>query len=559
MGISSATMLFGPSIIDLPFGVPMRFLVLLMLVIGVSPMLSVAAELLPPDKPIPVVIDHYIDARFEKSPTKPVGQADDYTLIRRLTLDLIGRIPTMAETKAFVESNDANKREQLVDRLLASPAFVRHQANQFDVMLSGPTSRSNGLREYLVKALGANKSWDVIFRELLLPNETDNATKGSSDYLKSRVTDLDKLTNDVSVSFFGVNVSCAQCHDHPLVQDWKQDHFYGMKSFFARSFDNGGFLAERDYGLVKFKPTKGPERQAKMMFLTGKTVEAPNTKEPSKDEEKKEREKFEQLKKDKKAPPAPSFSARAKLVEVALQTEEAVFFANAISNRLWHRFLGYGLVMPLDQMHSENPASHPELLTWLGRDMASHGYDLRRQIRGIVLSKTYSRADKWTSDTPPAASLYAVAQLKPLTPYQLMTSMRIAASDPAQFEGKPEDVEKRLESIEASARGYSNQIATPGDDFQISVTEALFFSNSDRIEKELLNDGADRLLGKLKTIKDTNAAIDLMVQATLCRPATADEKKLLTEYVQRRNDRQAEAYRQIMWSLLTGAEFRFNH
>src|SRR4051812_15503899 len=228
------------------------------------------ADLLTPDRPIPDVIDHYVDARLKAAGVTPAAPADDYTLVRRLTLDLVGRIPTPAESEAYVSSTDPQKREKLVDRLMASPAFVRHQANQFEAMMSGPTARGGGggggLRDYLVKAVGENRSWDQVFRELLIADEADPKTKGASEFIKARVSDLDRLTTDVSALFFGVNVSCAQCHDHPLVSDWKQDHFYGMKSFFARTFDNGGFLAEREYGAVKFKPTKGPERAARMMF-----------------------------------------------------------------------------------------------------------------------------------------------------------------------------------------------------------------------------------------------------------------------------------------------------
>ena len=267
----------------------------------------------------------------------------------------------------------------------------------------------------------------------------------------------------------------------------------------------------------------------------------------------------EKAKTDKTAPAAPGYSARAKLVEVALQAEEAAFFSKSISNRLWHRFMGQGLVMPLDQMHSENPPSHPELLDWLARDMAGHQYDLRRMIRGIVLSKTYARSSLWTGDTAPAASVFAVAQLKPLTPMQLATSMRIAVADPSQFEGKTEEVEKRLESMENSARGFASQIAPPTDDFQIGVTEALLFSNNDRVEKEFLGDGGDRLLGKLKTIKDPAEIADRLVASALCRKPTSVEKQALTEYLQRRTDRPAEAQRQALWSLVSSAEFRFNH
>jgi hypothetical protein len=519
-----------------------------------------AAELLPPERPVAEVIDHYVDAKLAKGGVAPADRVDDYTLIRRTTLDLVGRIPTPAETRAFVESKDPKKRELLVERLMASPAFVRYQAAQFEAMLAGPNSKSNGgLRDYLTRALGENRPWDQIFRDLMLPDENDPKLKGASEFLKSRVADTDRVTNDVSVAFFGVNVSCAQCHDHPLVSDWKQDHFYGMKSFFARTFDNGGFLAEREFGVVKFKPNKGTEKTAQMMFLTGIRVDA--GKEPTKEQEKQEREKFDRLKKEKKAPPPPSVSARAKLVEVALQPRESEFFERSIVNRLWHRFLGFGLVMPLDQMHSENKPSHPELLAWLARDVANRKYDLRPTIRGIVLSKTYSRSSKWGSEsaTPPAA-LFAVARLKPLTPTQMATSLRIGTTDPQSFENiKPDELEKRLEAIENAARGLAGSFPQPTDDLQIGVNEALLFSNSDKMVRDLLSEGNDRLLTRAKAFGEPAKAIDVIVRSVLSRPATAEEQKALVEYVSRRGDRLTEAYRQVIWALVSGAEFRFNY
>jgi hypothetical protein len=496
----------------------------------------------------------------------PAPQADDANLVRRLTLDLVGRIPTVAEVKAYVESKEPDKRTRLVERLMASPAFVRHQAEQFTAMLASQGRRGGGggeLRGYLNRALGESRPWNQVFRELVAPDQGDAKQKGAIEFLRARVTDLDRLTNDVSVLFFGVNVSCAQCHDHPLVSDWKQDHFFGMKAFFSRTFDNGGFVAEREFGQVKFKPNKGAEKQARAMFLTGMVVDDPGLREPTKEEANKEKERFEQHKKAKTAPPPPKFSARAKLVEVALESGNADFFARSIANRLWHRFLGQGLVTPLDQMHSENPPSHPELLAWLARDVSAHGYDLRRVIRGIVLSQTYSRASSWPAgvDKAPSPRLFAVAQLRPLTPMQLATSLRLAVSDPQGFESqKPQDLEKKLEGLEQQARGFAGQIAQPtDDDFQIGVGEALLFTNSDRVMKELLADGGDRLLGRLKQVSDRKQAVETIYRTALSRPPTADETKAVEEYLARRSDRLPEAYRQVLWALLTGPEFRFNY
>ena len=521
-----------------------------------------AADLLPPDRPIEQAIDHYIDDFLKRESVSPAPLADDATIIRRLTLDLVGRIPTPAETRAYVESSEPQKKIKLVERLMASPGFVRHQAIQFETMMATTITRggSGALREYFQKAIADNRPWNQIFRELVTPDEKDPKQKGAGDFLKQRVTDIDRLTNEVSVVFFGVNVSCAQCHDHPHVNDWKQDHFFGMKAFFSRTFDNGGFVAEREFGTLKFKPNKGPEKQAKPLFLSGKEIELANFRDPNGEEQKKEKERLDKAKAAKVQAAPPAVSARAKLVEVALQDGNSDFFARSIVNRMWHRFLGFGLVNPLDQMHSENAPSHPELLQWLARDTAANKYDLRRLIKGIVLSSTYARSSKYPSESTPNPRFFAVARLKPLTPMQMATSLKIGTSDPAGFENlKPDDLEKKIEQIENSARGFAGLIAQPSDDFQIGVNEALLFSNNNRVVQEFLGEGGGTLLAKVKDLKDAKQAIDLLVRSVLCRPATDEEKQLLAEYIAKRGDRQLEACRQVVWALIASAEFRFNH
>ncbi len=522
--------------------------------------LADAADLPPATAPVEKVIDQLIDAAIADAGVTPAGPADDATAVRRLTLDLVGRIPTTGEVDAYVKSTEADKRAKLVDRLIASPGFVRHQAALFEVMLNPEgNGRGGALREYLTAALKEGKPWDKMFREMMLPDESDAKLKGAADFLRGRVSDADKLTSDVSVAFFGVNVSCAQCHNHPHVKDWTQDHFYGMKAFLARTFDNGGFLGERGYGVIKYKPTKGPERTAKMMFLTGATVEDANAKEPNAAEMKKEKEALDKAKAAKTPPPAPTFSGRAKLVEIALKGENAEFFARSISNRMWHRFFGTGLVSPLDQMHAENQPSHPDLLAWLARDTAANKYDLKRLIRGIVMSKAYARSSQYDSENRPGNKTFAVAKLKPMTPLQLATSLKIAATDPASFDGlKPDEFEKRMEQIESSARGFAALIAQPTDNFQIGVGEALLFSNGDRVLKEVLTDGTGTTLGRVKAMKEKEA-VEFLVKAAYGRPATAEESKALVAYVEKRKGREAEAYKQVLWALVTATEFRFSY
>ena len=516
-----------------------------------------ASDLLPADRPIAEVVDHYIDEALAKASIAPAPPADDAALIRRLTLDLTGRIPTAVEMRGYVESTDPEKRQRLVDRLMSAPGFVRHQTNELDALLTAGGKGS--LRDYLAKAVGENRPWDRIFREILLPDEKDPSLKQAGEYLRQRVKDLDRLTYEVSSTFFGVNISCAQCHDHPLVKDWKQDHFFGMKAFLGRTFENGGFLAEHETGTVKFKTTAGLERVAPMMFLTGTRIKEPD-KEPSKEEKKAEKERLEKAKKEKTPPPPPKESARAKLVEVALQPGERVFFARSIANRVWHRLMGRGLVMPLDQMHSANPPSHPELLDWLARDVAEHGYDLRRLIRGVVLSRAYARSSRWEGKDAPATSLFAVAAVRSLTPLQLATALRVATTDPGRFPADlaPEEFEKRLGSLESSARGLASSLGSPGD-AAIGVSEALLFSNSERIARDFLGEGGDGLVGALKKINDRGRLVDTAVRNVLSRPPEEEEARVLSDYLDQRSDRPDDAIRQLVWALLTCSEFRFNH
>jgi hypothetical protein len=522
-----------------------------------------APALLPPDRPIEQVVDHYIAAELAEAKVTPAPLASDATLIRRLTLDLNGRIPTSAETDAYLTGSDPHKKAQLIDRLLASSAFARHQAVEFAALLQNDENASKGVKRtalnaFLLRSFTENRPWDRVFRDLLLPDDSDAKTQGSGEFLKTRIKDQNRLTIDVSTMFFGVNVSCAQCHDHPHVSAWTQDLFYGMKSFFARSFENGGILAEYDAGVVKYIPNKGKEKAAPVMFLSGKTLDIPNLREPSGEEKKKAMDRVNEAKKNKKPAAPPSFSARAKFVETALESGQREYFARAIVNRLWYRHFGRGLVMPLDQMHAENPPSHPQLLEWLARDLVEHGYDLRRLIRGLVLSDTYARSSRWEGEKWPADKLFAVAQARALTPMQMAASLRLATTDPQALPADRGELEKRLEALERGAEGLANLFPRPMDNFQVGVSEAMLFANNEGLQKDLFAASAG-LVTRMLQVPDAGKRAELAVRAVLSRPPQPKELIALTEYLRHREDRPAAGCQQVVWALATSAEFRFNH
>jgi hypothetical protein len=513
----------------------------------------------PADTALEKLIDEQIDAQLKSENVQAVVQADDPTLLRRVTLDLVGRVPTLHETKEYLADTSADRKTRLLDRLMASPAFVRYQAEEFLTLLQGEDrSKSAPLLGYLRSAFAENRSWDRVFRELLLPDDSDPKTQGSSTFLKTRVKDVNRLATDVSSIFFGVNISCAQCHDHPHVPDWTQDHFYGMKSFFARTFEKDGLIGEYDAGVIKYIPNKGVEKAAPVMFLTGKKIDAPNLRDPNGEEKKLAQQRLDQAKKNKKTPELPKVSLRAALVDTALEPGQRDFFARAIVNRLWYRFLGRGLVMPLDQMHSSNPASHPELLDALARDLTEHDYDLRRLVRGIVSSRVYSRNSRWEGNKLPREQLFAVAQVRPLTPQQLAVSLKLTALDPESLPRTPADLDKKMDALEKSASKLADQFPQPTERFQVSTTEALLFANNEELQRDLLQ-GPGRLVSRMLQLPETRDRADLAVQVVLGRPARGQELQTLTEYLKGRQDRAESACQQVVWALMTTAEFRFNH
>ncbi len=524
-----------------------------------------AQHALPPEADMVDVIDHYTREHFAKNNIPAVGPADDLQLLRRTTLDLAGRIPTAVERNWFMNLPTADRRRLLVDRLIHSPDFAFHHRNWLDETLLPNKHYDDDFRAYLLTAVQNRRSWDSIFREIMKASTADGPEKGASQFVKSRVSELDDLTNDTAILFFGVNISCAKCHDHPLVPAWKQDHFYGMQAFFQRTYSTRktNTLAERPFGEVKFATVSGEEKSAPFMFLTGEVV-TDRSPQLADDERKQLEERIRKLENDDIEAEVfvPEFRPREQLADVALRDSRDQFFARNIVNRVWSRLLGTGLVDPPDQMHRENPSSHPELLDWLTGDLVAHGYDLQRLIQGIVLSEVYGRSSGWTSESePPPAHAFALAQTRALTPRQLAASLHVVVRNPEQWPGidHAEEWAKRRAELEDLANAWVREFEQPAEGFRIAVDEALFFSNSERVQNELLQEADDRLLGQLSKMEDQQKGIEHLWMTVLNRPPQPEETASAVAWLDRSPEARIESRRQLLWALLSGPEFRFNH
>ena len=514
--------------------------------------------------PLAAAIDQAIDEKLQEAGISASELISDAEYIRRVTLDLAGRIPTATETREFLDASDAAKRAQLVDRLIASLDFAFHQRNELDMLLLAKLQWDSEWRSYLLEAMREHRGLDQIVREILLPEKLRPDDKGAAAFLKQRAKDLDAMTNDTSTLLFGVNIACAKCHDHPLVPDWHQDHYFGFASFFKRTFaTRRGFVAERFDGELKFTTTKGEEKRSNFMFLNGKIVEEPRV-DRTDEEWSKIREQIKKAEQDDKAeaPPAPSFSPRESLVSLATESRDQPLLARNLSNRLWARLMGQGLVHPLDQMHSGNPPSHPGLLDRLTDELVAHDYDIRPLLRGIALSDAYARSSRLeTAGQQPVRELFAARIPRPLTPFQYSMSLWIASRNPDSLPGldKSEDWNKLREQWEQRAEGFARRFEIPEENYQISVEEALLLSNNPQAQNDYLASQKETLVGHLKSLEDPDKMVDAAYSTILARTPSDQERESISEYLEARRDRSEQACQQLVWVLLTSAEFRFNH
>lgn len=481
-------------------------------------------------------IDELIAAHWKDNDVEPAPRAADAAFLRRLSLDLIGRPPTVAEMKQFLADAAPDRRSRAIERMMQGPEYPLHFGRVLDDILQDERAGNGEFLEYLRNSLAARKSWDRIFREVMVGPWDDKELKGAQQFIAMRVKEIDDLTTDTARSFFGVNVSCAKCHDHPLVMDWKQDHYYGMSSFFARTQANKGGVNPKDKskGEVMFTTTKGDRRTAKLMYLSGEVIEEERAKKTS--------------------------TLRELLVESAL--EERKFFSRAIVNRMWAYFFGRGLVHPVDQMHSANAPMVPDLLEALGEDFAANGYNLDRLVAGIVSSEAYQLAGfRDSGSEPPAPHLFAQAQVRALTPHQFAMSLHLVLGEEGYDEAtKPEDREKRWRELEGRAGRLvgSKVLDGRGERYQASASEALYISNHPEVQA-LVRPSGKNLATRLAGMNDPRAIVETAITTVLSRPARPDEVDYLTNWFTDRKADKNKACSQLLWALATSAEFRFNH
>ncbi len=340
-----------------------------------------------------VQIDRLIAEKFADQTVAP--RSDDAAFLRRVTLDFAGRIPTASETRQFISDATSDKRAKLIDQLLAAPSYASRMENLFHVMLMERRGDNPEWSRFLKTSFEENRPWNEMAKAILAPKDDEESLRGGAFFYTKRLekygenpTDYSGLTRDVGRMFLGVDLQCAECHDHLFVEDYKQVDFQGL--YFV--YKNLGIRSDKFPAIKQTAMTEKLEfisvfdpaqRQTGPRVPFGKEISIPPglpKPEPTK-------------KKGKEQPVVSTFDPLS-LLAGEITSESNVQFNKNIVNRLWFIMMGRGLVMPLDLFHTENPPSHPELLDVLAKEFVAHQYDIKWFLRELALSEAYQRKQR---------------------------------------------------------------------------------------------------------------------------------------------------------------------
>ncbi|HQR05488.1 MAG TPA: DUF1549 domain-containing protein [Gemmatales bacterium] len=521
-------------------------------------------------EPVYPRIDTLIIKSMPKEQLTAVTASADSEIIRRLYLDLLGTIPSAQEARTFLNEKSTNKRNQLIDQLLARPEHARHMSHVVDVMLMDrrPDQRvpTAEWQAYLYTAFAENRPWDQLIREILSADGSDPKTRPAAKFLLDRDGEVNQITRDVSRLFFGRNLQCAQCHDHPLVNDYKQEHYYGLAAFFNRTslFPNGedkkAVLAEKAEGEVSFQDVF--DKAKKVKTTKPRLISLTAINEPAFD---KGKEYKVPPKKGEK--PQPVFSRRAQLAPI-LTSKDNHAFARATVNRFWAMLMGRGLIHPLDLDNSENPPSHPAILDLLTKEFIAHHYNLRWLLREITMSQAYQRSSEvpvQLKEIDPTK--WVVAPLKPLSPEQMAFAMMQATglTDAERTALGTKCTEATLYAklspqVSPFVSTFGTRPGEPeGHSFLATLEQSLFLKNGS-VLRDWLSIRNANLMDRLTRMKDEAQITDDLFLSILTRLPSQEERTEVIKMLQAAPAAQRHTtLSELTWSLLTSVEFRFNH
>jgi hypothetical protein len=495
-----------------------------------------------------VQIDRLLAARWADAKVQPAKAADDAEYLRRVYLDLVGKVPTAAEARDFLDDTSADKRTRLVEALLESPAYLTHATETYRTMLLPEADSDGQLRglvptfeAWLRKKVADEAGYDQIAREVLtvrlgaLGRRGGNAHDPRAEpsplaYYVAKDAKPENLAAGAARTFLGIRLECAQCHNHPF-DHWKREEFWGLAAFFAGVSKQG---KDDAYGPIR----EVADRREVVIPETKKIVKAAFL--------------------DASKPQWGRRTSGRELLAGWVTAPENPYFARAAVNRVWARFFGTGIVDPVDDLRPDNPPSNPELLDLLAKEFRSHGYELKFLIRAITATKAYALTSAVGRTELAPANLFAAMPVRTLSSGQLFetlaqaTGFREGSSGYLAYEGSAKDRFVEL---------FTNRDEKPTEG-ETSILQALALMNGPLMAGVTSPDASVTLAAVAEApYLDTPGRIETLFLAALSRRPLPGELERLVPYVDRGKtpEDHTKALSDVFWAILNSPEFRFNH
>ncbi len=522
-------------------------------VYNASVRMAATVDSLPPSKNF---VDDFVFANLKAIGVPPSPVCDDATFLRRVTLDIAGRLPTQEEATAFFLSRETNKRDQVIDALLRSPDYADYFANKWTALLKNRRDDASDLKSnfafhaWIRDSLLANKPYDQLVRELLAATGTVIGNPAVAWY--KRVKEPKEQLEDVAQLFLGVRMQCAQCHHHPF-ERWSQDDYYSLSAFFSQ---------------VGRKPSN--TRGEDLIFHKRGIATAKNIKTGA------------ALKPAALGDPIPAIAAdedpRLKLVDW-MASKANPFFAKALVNRYWKHFLQRGLVEPEDDIRDTNPATNPELLAALEKHFIDSSFDLKSLVRVITQSNAYQ-----LSSTPNQYNIADRQNYSRYYPRRLQAEMLLDAIDAVtesqtDFPNLPtgtraialpdNSYNRASPFLKVFGRPESESVCECERVQSSSLAQSLHLINAGDVKAKLnqQNGRADRLA---KEERPAEEKVRELYRAAFAREPRENELQIALEYLAEvRTDAAGKPLdsaqsdrlnmQDLIWALINTKEFLFNH
>ncbi|OAI55165.1 hypothetical protein AYO44_00170 [Planctomycetaceae bacterium SCGC AG-212-F19] len=510
-------------------------------------------------------IDADIDRKLDAAKIMASPTADDAEFLRRVYLDLTGKIPSYEQSRAFLDSKDPYKRTKLIDEILASDAFGEHLAGFWTDLLikrdfdNNKNLKTEAFHKWLAEKFNKGEPWNKIVHEMMTAEGKETENPAVFFLLTNQDNNqpaASKLVGATGNLFMGIQIQCAECHVHPFTSKWKPSDFWGMAAFFGHTrFEREGADKKGKGGIAiakevdSAKEMKKDKKDKSPPIPTGAVIAIPDPTNAKKTVGTAKAKFFEgaEPKLAEKGPYRPA-------VADWVTSSKNHYFAPAMVNRTWAMLFARGFVNPLDDMKDDNPASHPAALKLLAAEFNKSGYDVKHLIRCMLNTQAYQRSSRPMPQNKDDETLFSHMPVKVLTSDQLLDSIQVATRANLPKGGGGGGGKGKNAGGAPGLHGFFdvNEYGDDPRDYAYGIPHILKMMNTNVTNSAY--EAATRIVksngsNKAKTIDDIYLTV-------LSRKPSPDENKRMQQFVAKQGE--ARGYGSVFWALLNSAEFVCN-